>query len=41
MFMYHLMPADAHKIMPDGSVQEVPLSELALDTRQTWRENPG
>jgi Cu2+-exporting ATPase len=23
-----LMPADAHKLMPDGSVQEVPLNEL-------------
>ncbi|MCK9215411.1 MAG: copper-translocating P-type ATPase [Rhodoferax sp.] len=25
-----LMPSDAHKLMPDGSVQDVPLSELAL-----------
>ena len=26
-----LMPSDAHKLMPDGSVKDVPLSELALD----------
>lgn len=26
-----LMPADAHKLMPDGSVKDVPLDELALD----------
>jgi Cu2+-exporting ATPase len=25
-----LMPSDAHKLMPDGSVKEVPLSELAV-----------
>ena len=28
-----LMPSDAHKLMPDGSVQDVPLSELALDDK--------
>ncbi len=26
-----LMPSDAHKLMPDGSVKDVPLSELAVD----------
>jgi P-type Cu2+ transporter len=25
-----LMPSDAHKLMPDGSVKDVPLSELAV-----------
>lgn len=25
-----LMPSDAHKLMPDGSVKDVPLSELAI-----------
>lgn len=25
-----LMPSDAHKLMPDGSIKEVPLSELAM-----------
>jgi len=28
-----LMPSDAHKLMPDGSVQDVPLSDLALSDR--------
>lgn len=28
-----LMPANAHKIMPDGNVQDVPLSELAIGDR--------
>lgn len=28
-----LMPAQAHKIMPDGSVKDVPLSELAIGDR--------
>ncbi len=28
-----LMPSDAHKIMPDGSVRDVPLSELAVDDK--------
>ena len=28
-----LMPSDAHKIMPDGSVKDVPLSELAGDDK--------
>ncbi len=28
-----LMPSDAHKIMPDGSVKDVPLGELAVDDR--------
>ena len=28
-----LMPSDAHKIMPDGSVKDVPLSELAVDDK--------
>lgn len=28
-----LMPADAHKVMPDGSIKEVPLSELAIGDR--------
>ncbi|NDP40313.1 MAG: copper-translocating P-type ATPase [Rhodoferax sp.] len=28
-----LMPSDAHMLMPDGSVQDVPLSELALDDK--------
>jgi Cu2+-exporting ATPase len=28
-----LMPSDAHKVMPDGSVKDVPLSELAVDDR--------
>lgn len=26
-----LMPSDAHKLMPDGSVKDVPLDELAVD----------
>jgi Cu2+-exporting ATPase len=28
-----LMPSDAHKLMPDGSVKDVPLNELAVDDR--------
>lgn len=28
-----LMPANAHKIMADGSIKDVPLSELAVDDR--------
>jgi Cu2+-exporting ATPase len=28
-----LMPSDAHKLMPDGSVRDVPLGELALGDR--------
>jgi P-type Cu2+ transporter len=28
-----LMPSDAHKVMPDGSVKDVPLGELALDDK--------
>lgn len=28
-----LMPSDAHKLMPDGSVQDVPLSKLALNDK--------
>lgn len=28
-----LMPADAHKIMPDGSVRDVPLSELVVNDK--------
>ncbi len=28
-----LMPSDAHKLMPDGSVKDVPLGELALDDK--------
>jgi len=28
-----LMPSDAHKLMPDGSVEDVPLSELAVDDK--------
>ena len=28
-----LMPSDAHKLMPDGSVKDVPLSELAVADR--------
>ncbi|MCD2452544.1 copper-translocating P-type ATPase [Methylicorpusculum oleiharenae] len=28
-----LMPSDAHKLMPDGSVKEVPLGELVLDDK--------
>ena len=28
-----LMPSDAHKLMPDGSVQDVPLDELAVDDK--------
>ncbi len=28
-----LMPSDAHKIMPDGSVKDVPLAELAIDEK--------
>lgn len=28
-----LMPSDAHKVMPDGSVKDVPLSELAVDDK--------
>jgi len=27
------MPSDAHKLMPDGSVKDVPLSELAVDDK--------
>ncbi len=27
----NLMPSDAHKLMPDGSVKDVPLGELAVD----------
>src|ERR1035441_6183361 len=26
-----LMPSDAHKLMPDGSVKDVPLGELAVN----------
>ncbi len=28
-----LMPSDAHKLMPDGSVKDVPLAELAVNDR--------
>ncbi|MGK2913557.1 MAG: copper-translocating P-type ATPase [Porticoccaceae bacterium] len=28
-----LMPSDAHKLMPDGSVKDVPLGELTVDDR--------
>jgi len=28
-----LMPSDAHKLMPDGSVKDVPLGELAVDDK--------
>jgi P-type Cu2+ transporter len=28
-----LMPSDAHKVMPDGSVKDVPLSELAVNDK--------
>ncbi len=28
-----LMPSDAHKLMPDGKVMDVPLSELAVDDK--------
>jgi len=28
-----LMPSDAHKLMSDGSIKEVPLSELMVDDR--------
>src|ERR1035437_9178180 len=28
-----LMPSDAHKLMPDGSVKDVPLGELVLDDK--------
>ncbi|MDP1991326.1 MAG: copper-translocating P-type ATPase [Syntrophales bacterium] len=28
-----LMPSDAHKLMPDGSVKDVPLAELAVDDK--------
>jgi len=28
-----LMPSDAHKLMPDGSVKDVPLSDLAVDDK--------
>jgi Cu2+-exporting ATPase len=28
-----LMPSEAHKLMPDGSVRDVPLDELGLDDR--------
>jgi len=28
-----LMPSDAHKLMPDGSVKDVPLGELAVNDR--------
>jgi len=27
------MPSDAHKLMPDGSVKDVPLSELVVDDK--------
>jgi len=38
-----LMPSDAHKLMPDGSVKDVPLSELGgrQSPDQTWGENSG
>jgi Cu2+-exporting ATPase len=28
-----LMPSDAHRLLPDGSVEDVPLGELALDDK--------
>jgi Cu2+-exporting ATPase len=28
-----LMPSDAHKVMPDGSMKDVPLGELAVDDK--------
>lgn len=28
-----LMPSDAHKLMPDGSVKDIPLSELVVDDK--------
>ena len=28
-----LMPSDAHKLMPDGSMKDVPLAELAVDDK--------
>ncbi|MDI1230296.1 MAG: copper-translocating P-type ATPase [Methylobacter sp.] len=28
-----LMPSDAHKLMPDGSIKDVPLGELAVDDK--------
>ena len=28
-----LMPSDAHKLLPDGSVTDIPLSELAVDDK--------
>ena len=28
-----LMPADAHKLMPDGSIKDVPLGDLAMDDK--------
>ena len=28
-----LMPSDAHKLMPDGSVREIPLSDLVVGDR--------
>jgi Cu2+-exporting ATPase len=28
-----LMPSDAHKLMPDGSIKNVPLNELAVDDK--------
>ena len=28
-----LMPSDAHKLMPDGSMKDVPLNELAVDDK--------
>src|SRR3989338_3601943 len=28
-----LMPSDAHKLMPDGSVKDVPLGELAVNDK--------
>ena len=28
-----LMPSDAHKLLPDGSMKDVPLSELAVDDK--------
>lgn len=27
------MPSDAHKLMPDGDVKDMPLSELAVDDK--------
>ena len=28
-----LMPSDAHKLMPDGTVKDVPLGELSVDDK--------